>query len=229
MQYDEENRECRPLGVNEAEAAWLDQMSKYRTAMQNDIYSNGGLLDSTTKFGYMTPQVYGGISLGKDVLEREFTYEELAFISRCRLPGMTVPDIDRLISLIKKYKEKLIAANVQQQTLQPGYSYRQVPAPTPYYTYNGTPYAWLEGTPGPISEPEEKKRGRKPKKKEDESEDMPSFLGGIWGDPKPVRKGRKKDDTESKTETTEERNDQVDALTESEKAILDMKGNNETI
>ena len=166
MCYDEENRE-RPLGVNEAEAAWLEQMTKYRTAMNNDIYTNGGLLDNTTKFGFIQHQVYGSTQLPKQILENEFTYEELSFISRCRLANMTIPDIDRLVKLIQRFRTKLISSNyMQAQQNQTPYFY---PMSVPQYSYNGWGgNAWLTGSSTSITETVEKpRRGRKPKKTDD--------------------------------------------------------------
>lgn len=217
MQYDEENRECRPLGVNEAESIWLDQMSKYRSAANNDIYTNGGLLDNVSKYGFNTPHVYNNFPFAKDVLEREFTYEELSFISRCRLTNITIPEIDRLISLIKKYKEKLIAAQAsqaqQQMMTQPGFLYNSYPVPTPRYTVNNdwASNAWFKNGPSSLNETDNRpKRGRKAKKTEEvETEEATA--------------------TETKTETTNERNDQIDALlTESSKSLF-AKINNDSI
>ena len=211
MCYDEENRE-RPLGVNEAEAAWLEQMTKYRTAANNDIYTNGGLLDNTTKFGYNQPQMYGSNQIAKQVIETEFTYEELAFISRCRLTSMTIPEIDRLMGLIKKFKEKLIATQTHQ-SFQPNYQYNPYQS-TPYFnpSYFSAGNAWLNNGIKPITDVTDERvaprRGRRPKKKEDVEETTATSV---------------------ETETTsDEHNDQVDTLTESEKSMF-AKINNDSI
>lgn len=206
MCYDEENRE-RPIGVNEAKSAWLSQMTKYRDAMTNDVYSNGGLLDNTNKFGYTPVAPFNTGTIGRQILETEFTYEELSFISRCRLISMTPPDVDRLMSLIKKFKEKLIASQAHQDILQPP-TYQTAPYfNTPYYGAAGNP--WLNGGPSPVVETSDDKprRGRKPKKKEDTEET-----------------------TAVETEaTSDEHNDQVDSLTESEKFMCAKQINNDSI
>ena len=206
MCYDEENR---PLGVNEAEAAWLEQMSKYRAAMNNDIYTNGGLLDNTTKFGFNQPQIYGSDQLAKQILETEFTYEELSFISRCRLKSMTLPDIDRLVSLIERFKHSFEAKGrtmAQGINGTPNYF-------IPQYNTNVQP---LYGAPVPMSIPPEWK-GETPcdlsrrqmgskewndyftslnndvqkgpnEPDEQKEEEMPSFLGSAWNNkPNSVR------------------------------------------
>lgn len=203
MCYDEENR---PIGVNEAEAAWLEQMSKYRTAMNNDIYTNGGLLDNTTKFGYTQPQMYGSNQIAKQILETEFTYEELSFISRCRLTSMTIPEIHRLISLIKRFEQSLEAKGLTMGQGTVGYPNNFVPQ----YNTNVQP---LYGAPAPISIPPEwkgeppcnlsrRQMGSKewndyfaslsnddvqkgPNEPDEQSSDekIPSFLGSAWNDP----------------------------------------------
>ena len=200
----EENRE-RPLGVNEAEAAWLDQMSKYRTAMNNDIYTNGGLLDNTTKFGYAQPQMYGSNQIARQILETEFTYEELSFISGCRLPSMTLPDIDRLMSLIKRFKQAFEAKGLTMGHGTVGYPNNFVPQ----YNTNVQP---LYGAPAPMSIPPEwmgvtssgisrrqmgtkdwdwddvQKGPNEPDEQKEKEEEMPSFLGSVWDNkPSPVR------------------------------------------
>lgn len=197
MCYDEENR---PIGVNEAEAAWLEQMSKYRTAMNNDIYTNGGLLDNTTKFGYNQPQIYGSNQLARQILETEFTYEELSFISGCRLQNMTIPDMHRLRSLIERFEHCLKVRGLtagQGTNGTPNYF-------IPQYNTNVQP---LYGAPVPMSIPPEwkgetpcdlsrRQMGSKewndyfaslnndvqkgPNEPDEQEEEMPSFLGSAW-------------------------------------------------
>lgn len=101
---EEYNNDRRPLGLAEAETVWYNHSRAVQEAMNNDIYTNGGLLDNTTYAGYIVPQTFG--SIGKTILEREFTYEELSFISRCRLHSITIGDLDRLISLLEKFRDK---------------------------------------------------------------------------------------------------------------------------
>jgi hypothetical protein len=198
MCYDEGNR---PIGVNEAEAAWLEQMSKYRTAMNNDIYTNGGLLDNTTKFGYIQPQMYGSNQIAKQILETEFTYEELSFMSRCRLASMTIPEIHRLIGLIKRFEHFLElkgltagqGTNGTPNYFIPQYNTNVQPlygAPTPI----SIPPEWKGETPSDISR---RQMGTKewddhftslsnddvqkgPNEPDEQGEEMPSFLGSVW-------------------------------------------------
>ena len=101
---EEYNNDRRPLGLAEAETVWYNHRRAVQEAMNNDIYTNGGLLDNMTYAGYIVPQPFG--STGKTILEREFTYEELSFISRCRLHSITIGDLDRLISLLEKFRDK---------------------------------------------------------------------------------------------------------------------------
>ena len=153
MCYEEENR--RPIGVNEAENAWLEQMTKFRTAVNNDPYTNGGLLDSVNHLGYVIAQPFGA-GPAKLILEKEFTYEELQFISRCRLQNISAPDLDRLIALLNKFKKKLMTTNWETTmgNTAPGY--------TPSYNgwnnpnlFGGSSVQPLYGAPVPMEIPKE--------------------------------------------------------------------------
>ena len=213
MCYEEENR--RPIGVNEAENAWLEQMTKFRTAANNDPYTNGGLLDSVNHLGYVIAQPFGA-GPAKMILEKEFTYEELQFISRCRLQNISLPDLERLISLLNRFKEKLMTTN-WETTMG-----NTVPGYTPSYNgwnnpnmFGGTSVQPLYGAPAPMSIPPEwkgetpcdlsrRQMGSKewndyfaslnndvqkgPNEPDEQSSDekMSSFLGSTWGNP-PVR------------------------------------------
>lgn len=211
MCYEEENR--RPIGVNEAENAWLEQMTKFRTAVNNDPYTNGGLLDSVNHLGYVIAQPFGA-GPAKLILEKEFTYEELQFISRCRLQNISLPDLERLISLLNRFKEKLMTTN-WETTMG-----NTVPGYTPSYNgwnnpnlFGGSSVQPLYGAPVPMEIPKEwmgetpsdisrRQMGTKewdnhfaslsnddvqkgPNEPDEQSSDekIPSFLGSAWNDP----------------------------------------------
>lgn len=152
---EEYNNDRRPLGLTEAETVWYNHSRAVQEAMNNDIYTNGGLLDNTTYAGYIVPQPFG--STGKTILEREFTYEELSFISRCRLHSITIGDLDRLISLLEKFRDKCKALDPFGQSMpqqppvwnNPYSSYVQplYGAPVPMEI----PKEWMGETPSDIS------------------------------------------------------------------------------
>ena len=102
-EYDCNN--SRPLGLQDAENAWNEHQRKAATAMTSDIYTNGGLLDRTNAMGYEQPAFYP--STTQQILERDFSYEELKFIAGARMSNMSMADIDRLISILEKLKKSI--------------------------------------------------------------------------------------------------------------------------
>lgn len=154
-EYDYNNN--RPLGLQEAENAWNERQRKASTAMISDIYTNGGILDRINAMGYEQPMLYP--STIQQILERDFSYEELKFIAGARLPNMSMADIDRFISLLEKLKKciKNIPANGLPTPVTPS-----TPSwNTPYYDGFGggvqpsypmeIPKEWMGETPSDIS------------------------------------------------------------------------------
>lgn len=176
-----ENYETRkPLGSEEVENVWYTHKRVVQEAMNNDPYTNGGLLDSTNHLGYIVAQPFG-VGLAKMILEQEFTYEELQFISRCRLQNISTPDLDRLIGLLNKFKEKIMSTNWENTmgNTVPGYN--------PSYNGWNNPNLFggsvqpLYGCPIPQHVEEEAQKGpNEPDEQEKKWEQMPSFLGSAW-------------------------------------------------
>lgn len=97
----------RPIGTAEVEQVWYEYQRKAREAATNDIYTNGGLLDSSNGMGFQVMPPYGAPVISRDILENYFSYSELKFISNARLLTMTAPDVDKLIMLLKRFKQTL--------------------------------------------------------------------------------------------------------------------------
>lgn len=209
---EEYNNDRRPLGLQEAENVWHEHQRKAATAMTSDIYTNGGLLDRNNSMGYEQPVFYP--STIQQILERDFSYEELKFIAGARLMTMSMADIDRLISLLEKLKEfiKNIPTNGLPTPVTPS-----TPSwNTPYYGFGGgvqpsypmeIPKEWMGETPSDISRRQMSPKNwddhfaslsnddvqKGPNETDEQSSDekMPSFLGSAWNTP-PVRTRTKK-------------------------------------
>ena len=192
----------RPIGASDVEQVWFEHQRKARESASNDIYTNGGLLDSSNSMGFQVLPPYGAPVISRDILENEFSYSELKFISNARLLAMTAPDVDKLILLLKRFKHFL---EVKGLTVGQG-TYGTPNYFIPQYNTNVQP---LYGCPNPQDQrilnakwendlwtrkwgnlgeetgcdfPKDKE---KEEKKEEEK--MPSFLGSAWNDPAPVR------------------------------------------
>lgn len=170
---EEYNNDRRPLGLTEAETVWYNHRHAVQEAMNNDIYTYGGLLDNMSYAGYIVPQPFG--STGKTILEREFTYEELSFISRCRLHSITMGDLGRLISLLEKFRDKC-----KTTALDP---FGQ-PMPQQPPVWNNPPYyggfggvQTLYGCPVPQNTYEAQKGPNEP---DEQEEKQPSFSSSVW-------------------------------------------------
>ena len=61
----------KPLGLTEAESVWYNHNRVVQEAMNNDPYTNGGVLDSTNKYGYVNTQPFG-VGSGKMIIEKYF-------------------------------------------------------------------------------------------------------------------------------------------------------------
>ena len=182
-EYDYNNR---PLGLQDAENAWNEHQRKATTAMSSDIYTNGGLLDRTNSMGYETPVFYPPTI--QQILERDFSYEELKFIAGARLPNMSMADIDRLISLLEKLKKSIknIPANGLPTPVTPS-------SPSwnaPYYGFGGGVQP-LYGCPIPQHVEEEAQKGPNEPDEQSSDEKTPLFFGSI-GTPFPGKIGEKK-------------------------------------
>lgn len=178
-EYDCNNR---PLGLQDAEMAWNERQRKAETAMTSDIYTNGGLLDRTNAMGYEQPAAFYPSTI-QQILERDFSYEELKFIAGARLPNMSMTDIDRLISLLEKLKKSIkdIPVNGLPTPVTPS-----TPSwGTPYYGIGGGVQP-LYGCPIPQHVEAEAQKGPNEPDEQSNDEKMPSFLGSAWNDP-PVR------------------------------------------
>lgn len=204
----------RPLGFTEAESVWYNHNAVVREAMNNDPYTNGGVIDSTNKYGYVNAQSFG-VGPGKTILEKYFSYEELRFLSCFRLQTATLPEVKRFKELISRF-EKYLSENALETTMG-----NTVPGYTPSYNgWNnpnlGTSVQPLYGAPVPMEIPKEwmgetpsdisrRQMGTKewdnhfaslsnddvqkgPNEPDEQSSDekIPSFLGSAWNDP-PVR------------------------------------------
>ena len=212
-----ENYETRkPLGSEEVENVWYTHKRVVQEAMNNDPYTNGGVLDSTNKYGYVNTQPFG-VGPGKMILEKYFSYEELMFMSCFRLQTATLPDVKRFKELISRF-EKYLSKHSWDTTMS-----NSVPGYTPSYNgwnnpnmFGGASVQPLYGAPVPMEIPKEwmgetpsdisrRQMGTKewddhfaslsnddvqkgPNEPDEQSsdEEMPSFLGSTWGDP-PVR------------------------------------------
>jgi hypothetical protein len=204
----------RPLGFTEAESVWYTHNAVVREAMNNDPYTNGGVIDSTNKYGYVSNQPFG-VGAGKTILEKYFSYEELRFLSCFRLQTATLPEVKRFKELISRF-EKYLSENALETTMG-----NTVPGYTPSYNgWNnpnlGTSVQPLYGAPAPMSIPPEwrgetpcdlsrRQMGSKewndyfaslnnddvqkgPNEPDEKEEEMPSFLGSVWDNkPSPVR------------------------------------------
>lgn len=196
----------RPLGFTEAESVWYNHNAVVREAMNNDPYTNGGVIDSTNKYGYVSNQLFG-VGAGKTILEKYFSYEELRFLSCFRLQTATLPEVKRFKELISRF-EKYLSENALETTMG-----NTVPGYTPSYNgWNnpnlGTSVQPLYGAPAPMSIPPEwkgetpcdlsrRQMGSKewndyfaslnnddvqkgPNEPDEHEEEMPSFLGSAW-------------------------------------------------
>lgn len=193
----------KPLGSQEAENAWYEHKRKSESAMSSDIYTNGGLLDRYNAMGYEQPMFYP--STIQQLLEKDFSYEELKFIAGARLMHMSMADIDRLISLLEKLKKSI--KNIPTNGLPTPVTPSTPSWNNPYYGFGGGVQP-LYGCPIPqdqriLNDKYEndlwtKKWGNlgeetgfdllKDKEEDDkkEEEKIPSFLGAAWND-QPVR------------------------------------------
>ena len=170
-EYDYNNN--RPLGLQDAENAWNEHQRKAATAMTSDIYTNGGLLDRTNAMGYEQPVFYP--STIQQILERDFSYEELKFISGARLANMSMADIDRLISLLEKLKKSVkdIPVNGLPTPVTPS-----TPSwGTPYYGFGGSVQP-LYGCPIPQHVEAEAQKG--PNEPDDQEKETPSLQDSVW-------------------------------------------------
>lgn len=207
----------RPLGFTEAESVWYNHNAVVREAMNNDPYTNGGVIDSTNKYGYVNAQSFG-VGPGKTILEKYFSYEELRFLSCFRLQTATLPEVKRFKELISRF-EKYLSENALETTMG-----NTVPGYTPSYNgWNnpnlGTSVQPLYGAPAPMSIPPEwrgetpcdlsrrqmgskewndyfaslnnddvQKGPNEPDEQKKKEEEMPSFLGSVWNNkPNTVR------------------------------------------
>ena len=151
-----ENYETRkPLGSEEVENVWYTHKRVVQEAMNNDPYTNGGVLDSTNKYGYVNTQPFG-VGPGKMILEKYFSYEELMFMSCFRLQTATLPDVKRFKELISKF-EKYFSKNSWETTMS-----NTVPGYTPSYNgwnnpnmFGGASVQPLYSAPVPMDIPKE--------------------------------------------------------------------------
>ena len=198
----------RPLGLAEAESVWYNHNAVVREAMNNDPYTNGGVIDSTNKYGYVNSQPFG-VGSGKMILEKYFSYEELKFMSCFRLQTATLPEVKRFKELISRF-EKYLSENAWETTMG-----NTVPGHTPSYDgwnnpnlFGGASVQPLYGAPVPKEIPPEwkgetpcdlsrRQMGSKewndyfaslnnddvqkgPNEPDEKEEEMPSFLGSAW-------------------------------------------------
>ena len=139
------------LWKNDVERAWDSHQRTLTTASASDIFTYGGLLDRVSSAGYETPIFAPGTV--QMILEQKFSYDELKFISNARLAQMTIPDIDRLISLLEKLKNEInklpLPANgilTSPSYQSPSWGYK------PYYHPMQTTIQPLYGCPAPNAE-----------------------------------------------------------------------------
>ena len=181
----------KPLGLTEAESVWYNHNRVVQEAMNNDPYTNGGVLDSTNKYGYVNNQPFG-VGPGKMIIEKYFSYEELKFMSCFRLQTATLPDVKRFKELISRF-EKYLSEKSWETTMS-----NAVPGCTPSYPYMGVSVQPLYGAPVPTEIPKEwddhfaslsndaVQKGPNEPDEQSSDEKMTSFLGSAWNDP-PVR------------------------------------------
>lgn len=179
----EEYNDRRPLGSQDVENAWQAHLRKASTAMSSDIYTNGGLLDRTNGMGYETPAFYP--STMQQILERDFSYEELKFIAGARLMHMSMSDIDRLIFLLEKLKKAIKEIPVNG-----------LPAPiTPSTPSWNNPYYGLGGGIQPlygcpISQSVEAEAQKGPNEPDEPTSGKKEVVFGSNGTPFPERIGK---------------------------------------
>lgn len=171
-EYDCNN--SRPLGLQDAENAWNEHQRKAATAMTSDIYTNGGLLDRTNAMGYEQPAFYP--STTQQILERDFSYEELKFIAGARLSNMSMADIDRLISLLEKLKKSI--KNIPVNGLPTPISPSTPSWNTPYYYGIGGGVQPLYGCPIPQHVEAEAQKG--PNEPDEQEKETPSLQDSVW-------------------------------------------------
>lgn len=187
-EYDCNNR---PLGLQDAENAWHEHQRKASTAMTSDIYTNGGLLDRNNSMGYEQPVFYP--STIQQILERDFSYEELKFVAGARLMTMSMTDIDRLISLLEKLKKSI--KNIPTNGLPTPVTPSTPSWNTPYYGFGGGVQP-LYGCPIPQHVEEEAQKGPNEPDEQSSDEKTPLFFGST-GTPFPEKIGKKKDSHKS--------------------------------
>ena len=150
----------RPAGVDEAERTWLDYMADVRAAIGSDIYTNGGLLDRKNHLGYNVACTIGpSNNIMQNLLEREFSYEELSFMSKVRLMSTNKAELERLIKLLEKLKDKMFDPSIYpnltpsypwQSSYQYPYFPRPITAPIPSPNLDGNIQP-IYGCPAPAT------------------------------------------------------------------------------
>ena len=199
-EYDCNNN--RPLGLQDAENAWNEHQRKAATAMTSDIYTNGGLLDRTNAMGYEQPVFYP--STIQQILERDFSYEELKFISGARLANMSMTDIDRLISLLEKLKKSI--KNIPTNGLPTPVTPSTPSWNNPYYYGIGGGVQPLYGCPIPQHVEAEAQKGPNEPDEQSSDEKAPLLFGSI-GTPFPEKIGEKKDQYKKRVVLSKEDSD----------------------
>ena len=149
------NNDRRPLGLAEAETVWYNHSLAVQEAMNNDPYTNGGVIDSMNKFGYINAQSFG-VGPGKMILEKYFVYEDIKFLSCFRLQTATLPEVKRFKELISRF-EKYLSENAWETTMG-----NTVPGYTPSYNgwnnpnlFGGVSVQPIYGAPVPMEIPKE--------------------------------------------------------------------------
>lgn len=152
---EEYNNDRRPLGLAEAETVWYNHSRAVQEAMNNDPYTNGGVIDSMNKFGYINAQSFG-VGPGKMILEKYFVYEDIKFLSCFRLQTATLPEVKRFKELISRF-EKYLSENAWETTMG-----NTVPGYTPSYNgwnnpnlFGGVSVQPIYGAPVPMEIPKE--------------------------------------------------------------------------
>lgn len=136
----------RKMWKNDVENAWNSHQRTLTTAAASDVFTYGGLLDRVSAAGYETPIFAPGTV--QMLLEQKFSYDDLKFISNARLAQMTIPDIDRLISLLEKLKDEIKKLPVPENGIyqSPSWGYK------PYYYPRQSTIQPLYGCPAPNNE-----------------------------------------------------------------------------
>lgn len=172
----------KKMWKNDVENAWGSHQRTLSTAAASDVFTYGGLLDRVSSAGYETPIFAPGTV--QMILEQKFSYDELKFISNARLAQMTIPDIDRLISLLEKLKNEIhklpLPANdilVSPSHQSPSWGYK------PYYHPRQSTIQPLYGCPAPNCEEQAGPNEPDPQYTATLSVDNPD---GITIDPNPV-------------------------------------------